>query len=97
MIVIKDGDCIISIWGDAYLTDLTIMNFRKILKMAANEWQNDPEEIRTQLLQTLEYEQIKREKDLERTDVFYSSRERNHTISRLKKIEKMKSEVRNYV
>lgn len=97
MIVIKDGNCVISIWEEAYLTDLTITNFRKILKMAANEWQNDPEEIRAQLLQTLEYEQIIREKDLERTDVFYSSRERNYTISRLKKIEKMKSEVQKYV
>lgn len=97
MIVIKQGNCVIYIWKDAYLTDLTITNFRKILKMAANEWQNDPEEIRAQLLQTLEYERIEREKDLERTDVFYSSRERNHTISRLKKIEKMKSEVQKYV
>lgn len=97
MIVIKQGNCVISIWEDAYLTDLTITNFRKILKMAANERQNDPEEIRAQLLQTLEYERIEREKDLERTDVFYSSRERNHTISRLKKIEKMKSEVQKYV
>lgn len=42
-------------------------------------------------------EQIEREKDLERTGVFYSSCERNHTISRLKKIEKMKSEVQKYV
>lgn len=97
MIVIKNGNCVICIWEDAYLTDLTITNFRKILEMAANEWQNNPEEIRAQLLQTLEYERIEREKDLERTDVFYSSRERNHTISRLKKIEKMKSEVQKYV
>ena len=97
MIVIKNGNCIISIWEGAYLTDLTITNFRKILKMAANKWQNDPEEIRAQLLQTLEYERIKCEKDLERTDAFYSSRERNRTISRLKKIEKMKSEVQKYV
>lgn len=97
MIVIKNGNCVISIWEEAYLTDLTITNFRKILKMAANEWQNNPEEIRTKLLQTLEYEQIERKKDLERTDIFYSSRERNHTISRLKKIEKMKSEVMKYV
>lgn len=97
MIVIKYGNCIISIWEEAYLTDLTITNFRKILKMAANEWQNDPEEIRAQLLQTLEHEQIEREKDLERTDIFYSSRERKYTISCLKKIEKMKSEVQKYV
>lgn len=97
MIVIKYGNCIISIWENAYLTDLTITNFRKILKMAANEWQNDPKEICAQLLQTLEYERIEREKDLERTDVFYSSHERNYTISRLKKIEKMKSEVQKYV
>lgn len=97
MIVIKNGNCVISIWEEAYLTDLTITNFRKILKMAANERQNDPEEIRAQLLQTLEYERIERKKDLERTDIFYSSRERNHTISRLKKIEKMKSEVMKYV
>lgn len=97
MIVIKDGNCIISIWEDAYLTDLTITNFRKILKMAANEWQNNPEEIRAQLLQTLEYEQIKREKDFKRDIVFYTNRERNHTISRLKKIEKMKSEIQKYV
>lgn len=97
MIVIKQDNCVICIWEDAYLTDLTITNFRKILKMAANKWQNDTEEIRTQLLQTLEYEKMEREKDLERTDAFYSSRERNHTISRLKKIEKMKSEVQKYV
>ena len=97
MIEIKRGNCIISIREDAYLTDLTITNFRKILKMATNEWQNDPEEIRAQLLQTLEYERIEREKDLERTDAFYTNRERNHTISRLKKIEKMKSEVQKYV
>ena len=97
MIVIKNGNCIISIWEDAYLTDLTITNFRKILKMAANKWQNDPEEIRAQLLQTLEYEGIKCEKDLERTDAFYGRREKEHTISRLKKIEKMKSEVQKYV
>lgn len=97
MIEIKQGNCVISIWEKAYLTDLTITKFRKILKMAANEWQNNPEEIRAELLQTLEYERIKREKDLERTDVFYSSRERNYTISRLKKIEKMKSEVQKYV
>lgn len=97
MIVIKQDNCVICIWKDAYLTDLTITNFRKILKMAANKWQNDTEEIRAQLLQTLEYERMEREKDLERTNAFYSSRERNYTISRLKKIEKMKSEVQNYV
>lgn len=97
MIEIKQGNCVISIWEKAYLTDLTITNFRKILKMAANEWQNDPEEIRAELLQTLECERMEREKDLERTDVFYTSRERKHMISRLKKIEKMKSEVMKYV
>ena len=97
MIEIKQGNCIISIWEKAYLTDLTITKFRKILEMVANEWQNNPEEIRDELLQTLECERIEREKDLERTDVFYTSRERNYTISRLKKIEKMKSEVQKYV
>lgn len=97
MIEIKQGNCVISIWEKAYLTDLTITNFRKILKMAANEWQNDPEEIRAELLQTLECERMEREKDLERTDIFYTSRERKHMISRLKKIEKMKSEVMKYV
>jgi ribosome-binding factor A len=97
MIEIKQGDCVISIWEKAYLTDLTITKFRKILEMAANEWQNNPEEIRAELLQTLECERMECEKDLKRTDVFYTSRERNHTISRLKKIEKMKSEVQRYV
>lgn len=32
-----------------------------------------------------------------RCDVFYGRREKEHTISRLKKIEKMKSEVMKYV
>jgi hypothetical protein len=76
---------------------MTVPKFRKLLKIAANERQNDPEKIRAEILETLERERIERKKDLERTDIFYSSREKNYTISRLKKIEKMKSEVQKYV
>lgn len=97
MIEIKQGNCVISIWEKAYLTDLTITKFRKILEMAANEWQNNPEEIRAELLQTLECERMEREKDLERKDVYYNKQMKNHTLSALKKIEKMKSEVMKYV
>lgn len=91
MIVIKQDKCVIGIYDHANLTELPL------LQMASNKFQNDTEEIRAELLKTLEYERIECEKDLERTDAFYSSRERNRTISRLKKIEKMKREVQKYV
>lgn len=97
MIEIKQDKCIIQIYDHAHLTELPLYKFRPLLQMASNKWQNNPEEIRAELLQTLEYERIECEKELERTDVFYSGRERNRTISRLKKIEKMKREVQKYV
>jgi hypothetical protein len=97
VIEIKQNKCVIQIYDDAYLSEMTVPKFRKLLKMAANERQNDPEKIRAEILETLERERIERKKDLERTDTFYSSREKNYTISRLKKIEKMKSEVQKYV
>lgn len=93
MIEIKQDKCVIQIYDDAHLSEMGITKLRKLLKIAANKRQNDPEQIRAKLLKTLEYERIECEKELERTDTFYSSRERNHTISRLKKIEKMKREV----
>lgn len=97
MIVIKYDRCVIEIWENADLTDIGMVKFRKLLKLANDGWENDPPQIFTELLNTLERERVRVFGDLVRCDNFYGRREKEHTISRLKKIEKMKSEVMKYV
>ncbi len=97
MVVIKYGQCVIQIWENADLTEISIGKFKKLLKLAKDGWENDPPQIYAEILATLERERVRREKDIVRADNFYGRREREHTMSRLKKIEKMKSEVMKYV
>ena len=97
MIIIKYGQCVIQIWENADLTDISMVKFRKLLKLANDGWENDPPQIFAELMDTLNRERVRREKDLVRCDNFYGRREKEHTISTLKKIEKMKSEVMKYV
>lgn len=97
MIVIKYGQCVIQIWENADLTEIGICKFRKLLKLANDGWENDPPQIYAEILETLERERARRFGDLVRCDNFYGRREKEYTISRLKKIEKMKSEVQKYV
>ena len=97
MIVIKYGRCVIEIWENADLTDIGMVKFRKLLKLARDGWENDPPQIYAELLEMLERERVRVSGDLERADNFYGRREKEHTISTLKKIEKMKSEVMKYV
>jgi hypothetical protein len=74
-----------------------MVSFKKLLRLANNKRQNYPPQIYGEILATLERERSRREKDLVRADNFYGRREREHTMSRLKRIEKMKSEVMKYV
>lgn len=97
MIVIKYGQFVIQIWENADLTDIGMVKFRKLLKLANDGWENDPPQIFAELLNTLEREKERRFGDLVRDDSFYGKREKEHTISTLKKIEKMKSEVMKHV
>lgn len=97
MITIKYGQCVIQIWENADLTEIGIIKFKKLLKLANDGWENDPPQIYTEMLEMLERERVWRLGDLVRCDNFYGQREKEHTISRLKKIEKMKSEVQKYV
>jgi len=97
MIVIKYDQCTIQIWENADLTDIGMVKFRKLLKLARDGWENDPPQIFAEILNTLERERVRVFDDLERADNFYGRREKEHTISRLKKIEKMKSEAMKYV
>lgn len=97
MIVIKYDRCVINIWENADLTDIGMVKFRKLLKLANDGWENDPPQIFAELLDTLERERVRVFGHLVRCDNFYGRREKEHTISRLKKIEKMKSEVMKYV
>ena len=89
MITIKYDQCIIEIWENADLTDIGMFKFRKLLKLARDGWENDPPQIYAELLDALERERVRVLGDLVRCDVFYGRREKEHTISRLKKIEKM--------
>lgn len=97
MIVIKYGQCVIQIWEYADLTEISIGKLKKLLKLAKDGWENDPPQIYAEILEMLERERVRRFGDLVRCDNFYGQREKEHTISRLKKIEKMKSEVQKYV
>lgn len=97
MIIIKYDQCVIQIWENADLTEIGIGKFRKLLKLARDGWENDPPQIFAEILKALECERVRRSGDLVRCDNFYGRREKEHTISRLKKIEKMKSEVMKYV
>lgn len=97
MITIKYGLCVIQICENADLTEIGIGKFRKLLKLVKDGWKNDPPQIYTDILDTLERERVRVFGDLVRCDNFYGRREKEHTISRLKKIEKMKSEVMKYV
>ena len=97
MITIKYDQCVIEIWENADLTDIDMVKFRKLLKLARGVWENDSPQIFAELLDTLERERARVSGDLVRCDVFYGRREKERTISRLKKIEKMKSEVMKYV
>ena len=97
MIVIKYGQCVIEIWENADLTDIGTVKFRKLLKLARDGLENDPPQIFAEILDALERERVREFGDLERADNFYGRREKERTISRLKKIEKMKREVQKYV
>lgn len=86
MIVIKQGNAVITINPAANLTDFYLCDFRKLLKIASNKWQNNPEEIRAEMLEMLERERENTEKERERTDVYKPTKKQ---IERdLKKIEK---------
>lgn len=56
MIVIKQDKCVIQIYGHAHLTELPLYKFRPLLQMASNKWQNDPEQIKAEMLEMLERE-----------------------------------------
>ena len=74
-----------------------MVKFRKLLKLANDGWENDPPQIFAELMDTLNRERVRREKTLYAVIISTGKREKEHTISTLKKIEKMKSEVMKYV
>ena len=55
MIEIRQDNCVIQIYDDAHLSEMSVPKFRKLLKMAAAH-SNDPEKIRKQIIETLNRE-----------------------------------------
>lgn len=94
IIVIKYDRCVIQIWKNANLTEIPISRFRKLLKLAKDGWNNEPVKIKMQLLEMLEREERETQTSFEQAR---TKREITYFKNKLKKIEKMKSEVCNYV
>lgn len=89
MIEIKQNKCVIQIYENANLSEMTVTKFRKLLKMAADERQNDPEKIRQQIIETLTSEKRLRESQIHGHCV-YGERDQKYFQSRLKKVEKLR-------
>lgn len=55
-LIIKYGSCTIVIYRSAHLTEITLSKFRKLIKLAADKWDNNPAEIKSQMLEMLRRE-----------------------------------------
>lgn len=97
VIEIRQDTCVIQIYENANLSEMSVTKFRKLLKMAANKCWNDPEKIRKEIIETLERERRLRETQIHGDCVCYNNSDIKYFQSCLKKIEKMKSEVQKYV
>lgn len=89
MIEIRQDNCVIQIYDDAHLSEMSVPKFRKLLKMAATH-SNDPEKIREQIIETLISEKRLRESQIHGDRDYYSDSGIKYFRSRLKKIEKLR-------
>lgn len=95
MIEIRQNACVIQIYDDAHLSEMTTAKFRKLLKMAADKWQNDPEKIREQIIETLKHEERLRETQIHGHCV-YGKQDIKYFQSCLKKIKKLRGIVEQW-
>lgn len=56
-IIIRSALCTVTIFAHAHLTNISMGDFWKLLKMAAVEWYNHPHDIKKQLLEQLQAEE----------------------------------------
>lgn len=94
MIEIRQNKCIIQIYEDAHLSEMTVSKFRKLLKMAATH-SNDPEKIRKEIIETLTSEKRLRESQIHGNCMF-GKRDKKYFQSCLKKIEKLRGIVEQW-
>lgn len=88
MIEIRQDNCVIQIYDDAHLSEMSVPKFRKLLKMAAAH-SNDPEKIREQIIETLKHEERLRETQIHGHCV-YGKQDIKYFQSCLKKIKKLR-------
>lgn len=78
----------------ADISDLSIWGFRKILKLASNTWCNKPADLWEDFGEWIDREISRRNAILcnrNRDDVFFTATTKKHHETRIKKLEKMKT------
>lgn len=93
-IIIKYGQCIITIYAYARITDIRVGDLRKLLKLAKAGFNNDPAQIKREMLLHLDHEAGTLHNESLRTDYFRMS---DKEIERQqKKIEKYRKVVEEW-
>lgn len=95
MIVIKQDKCVIQIYGHANLTEFPLYKFRPLLQMASNKRQNDPEQIKAEMLEMLEREKYETQAKYD-SHSFYGKKDHTYFGNKLKKIEKYRGIVEKW-
>lgn len=94
MIVIKYGQCVIQIWENADLTEISIGKFKKLLKLA-KDGKNEDVKIKLEFLEMLIREERETREKYNSYGV-YGKKDHTYFGNKLKKIEKYKGVIKSW-